>query len=315
MQKNNALFKFLYSFILFTFWTTSSAAETRFIAYGDMPYGEKDDVYPKMEALIKEINARKPHFVFHVGDSKGGEDCSDEILNEQLAFINSIDAPVIYTPGDNEWTDCHRYGGGDPLERLSYIRKTYFSTPNKSLGQKSIDLEHQGSIGYPENARFIKDNLMFVTAHIVGSNNGFEVTKIESIQESIDRSKASTDWLKESFKKAINMDAVILAIHADMFEFDFNEYKYEKWLRHSGFREFGEALKRSARAFDKPVLLIFGDSHKHRKFVPFPQYAPNITAIEVYGHYDMNAIEITADLEKEIPFKVKTIWNPAQNWK
>ena len=34
--------------------------------------------------------------------------------------LSNLRGPVIYTPGDNEWTDCHRVnnGGYNPLERL-----------------------------------------------------------------------------------------------------------------------------------------------------------------------------------------------------
>ena len=38
----------------------------------------------------------------------------------------------MYTPGDNEWTDCHRPNNGayDPLERLNTgVRETFFATP------------------------------------------------------------------------------------------------------------------------------------------------------------------------------------------
>ena len=35
---------------------------------------------------------------------------------------------MIYVPGDNEWTDCHRAnnGGYDPLERLAFLRAMFY---------------------------------------------------------------------------------------------------------------------------------------------------------------------------------------------
>lgn len=292
--------------------TGSVHSETRFIAYGDMPYGNPEISYPFMEALIEEINRQAPDFVFHVGDTRGGRGkCSDKVLLEQLEFMNSIQVPVIYTPGDNEWTDCHRTDE-DPRERLNFIRQNYFAEPTKSLGGIKLELEHQGDAGYPENSRFIKDRVMFLTAHVVGSNNGLEATSIEAAEEFFARNEATTAWLNESFEKASGLDAVVLAIHADMFEFDFNEFERENWLRQSGFSQFGPALQHKARVFEKPVLLVFGDSHIHRVFNPFPKSAPNVLAVEVYGNRDMHAVEITVKAKSKTPFTVRPVWNPKQ---
>jgi hypothetical protein len=76
----------------------------RLIALGDMPYGDPTIVYPPYEALISTINDRKPDLVIHVGDTKGGGACSDEILQDQLNYMNMFRPPTLYTPGDNEWT-------------------------------------------------------------------------------------------------------------------------------------------------------------------------------------------------------------------
>ena len=41
-------------------------------------------------------------------------------LKEKLDTMNTVDRAVIYTPGDNEWTDCHTSkGGGYPPARPS----------------------------------------------------------------------------------------------------------------------------------------------------------------------------------------------------
>ena len=282
------------------------------IVLGDMPYGPPEEVYPPYEALIEAINARAPDLVIHVGDTKGGGACTNTLLDEQLAYMNAFDAPVLYTPGDNEWTDCHRYAGewDNPLDRLDYIRNTYFNEPDKSLGKTSLSLMHQGGEGYPENARFHVGGIGFISAHIVGSNNGFEPREMAAIDEFFSRSLASTRWIEQSFGMFASSEMIVLAIHADMFEFDFNMFGNEVWLRHSGIGQFGMALKRLASDFDKPVLLLFGDSHRHRVFNSFPKTAPNITGIEVYGYPDMDAIEITLNSSAVPPFRVETIRNP-----
>ena len=57
-----------------------------------------------------------------------------------LGFKN----PVVYTPGDNEWTDCHKkkqgghlgvdYADGDPLANLDLVRSIFFANPGYALG-------------------------------------------------------------------------------------------------------------------------------------------------------------------------------------
>ncbi|MEL7256682.1 MAG: metallophosphoesterase [Pseudomonadota bacterium] len=284
------------------------------IALGDMPYGPPEEVYPPYETLIDEINARTPELVIHVGDTKSGrDDCTDQLLLEQLSYLQSFEAPVLYTPGDNEWTDCHRgpEEWSNPLDRLSFIREMYFSAPEQSFGGAPVTLEHQGEAGYPENARYQSRGIGFITAHVVGSNNNFESRGLENVEEYFARSLASSEWLLQSFKAFGDLEAIVVAIHADMFEFDFNEFGRERWLRHSGFREFGNTLKDLAQSYGKPILLIFGDSHKHVIFRPFPNDAPNVLAMEVYGARDMHAVEIVISPGAAEPFSFATVWNPA----
>lgn len=294
------------------------AGDLRLVALGDMPYGKPAKVYPPYEALIGAINARAPDLVIHVGDTKSAKiPCTDAYLAEQRAYLDSFDAPTLYTPGDNEWTDCHRKKAGrfDPLERLAHIRATYFADPGTSFGGARMALEHQGDAGFPENARALVDGVMVVTAHVVGSNNGFEPRAPEGVAEFFARDAATIAWMDAGFDAAdrAGAGALVLAYHADMFEFDFGETGEGKWLRHSGFRNFGKALRKRAGKFGRPVLLVFGDSHRHRVFAPFPDKAPNVTALEVFGDEDMHAVEVTV---RRAPgaaprFEIVPLLNPA----
>ncbi len=289
------------------------AGGLRVIALGDMPYGPPQEVYQPYEALIGEINKRAAQLVIHVGDTKsGGDACTDQLLSDQLLYLQSFDAPVLYTPGDNEWTDCHRGDNpwSDPLDRLAFLRKTYFSAPEQSFGRAPVALTHQGHVGFPENARYRSGRVGFITAHVVGSNNNFEARDLKNVEEFFARSRASSDWLAQGFEAFDELEVIVVAIHADMFEFDFNEFGRERWLRHSGFREFGSTLKDAAQRFGKPVLLVFGDSHRHVIFRPFPNDAPNVLAMEVYGARDMHAVEIVIAPGVTEPFTFDTVWNP-----
>jgi hypothetical protein len=290
----------------------------RLVVLGDMPYGAPEATYPAFERLIGTINARAPDLVIHVGDTKsGGSPCSDAMLADQHAYMMRIDAPLLYTPGDNEWTDCHREraGGYDPRERLAHIRATYFADPGQSLGARPLPVDHQGAEGYPENARLMLGEVMVMTAHVVGSNNGFEPHDAATAQEAIARDAANRAWLAASFAAArdAGAEAVILAIHADMFEFDFApRWDAEGFLRHSGFARFAEALIGEAGRLGRPVLLTYGDSHRFRMFRPFPTRAPGIMALETFGAAHMHAVEVTVGTGEGYPFAVRPLMNPAQ---
>lgn len=284
------------------------------IALGDAPYGKPEEVYAPYETLISTINSRNPSLVIHVGDTKSGSTpCSDEILDKQLMFMNSFASPTLYTPGDNEWTDCYRKAAGefDPVERLTRIRTTYFANPAQSFGQKKMEVASQAAAGYPENARLMMNDVMFVTAHVVGSNNNFEVRDPEAAAEFFARDKANVAWLRESFAEASNAKALVLSIQANLFEFDWNEFDDETWLRHSGFINFGNALIEEAAKFGKPVLLVYGDSHVYRNARPFPTKAANVMALEVPGEKEMHAVEVTIDPVTSGVFSTMLVRNPA----
>ena len=90
------------------------------------------------------------------------------------AEFDRFEDPLVYTPGDNEWTDCHRAnnGGYNPLERLAKVRQMFFPKPGQTLGQKSVGVQSQVDQGFPENVRYSRAGVAFGAPHIVGSNNG-----------------------------------------------------------------------------------------------------------------------------------------------
>ena len=305
---------------LFALSTGAAAAEFTFVALGDMPYGPPEKSYGTFRALIAEINRRAPVLTIHVGDTKSGLDsCSDQRLLDQRDFMNSFASAVIYTPGDNEWTDCHRLlaGGFDPLDRLHFIRTHYFRTA-ESLGRQPIRLERQADVmpgfePFVENSRFHRGDVWFVTAHVVGSNNNLDAVEgSEAAEEFLARDEADRVWLADSFDRAEAADAevVVVAIHADMFRDGFDP-KQETFARASGFKGFAETLITKAQSFRKPVLLLFGDSHEFRVFQPFARSAGNLTAVEVYGAEHMHAVEVAVDPDTAAVFTFKSVQNPA----
>jgi hypothetical protein len=303
------------------FSSVAHAEPWTFVALGDMPYGKTEEMPAKIasfKSLIGAINTARPKLVLHIGDLKSGStSCGNETLDEQLALFGTFEAPMLYTPGDNEWTDCHRKNAGsfDPLERLAYLRTNFFKEA-KTLGKAPVAIERQADLNpefktYVENARLDMGDVMVMTAHVVGSNNNLEARDVKAAIEFFDRDKANIAWLIDSFKKATasGKKAIILGIQADMFEFDYNMFDKTKedFLRQSGFINFAEVLKKEALAFTKPVLLVFGDSHTYKTFKPFPNTAPNISALEVYGDKDMRAVAVTVDTSLTDMFSYQAI--------
>lgn len=296
-----------------------AAAESfKFAVLGDMPYGNPAETHPKFRALIGIINERKPAFTIHVGDIKSGADpCSDALLDEQLAFMGMFENPLVYTPGDNEWTDCHKQSAGnyDPIERLAKLRAKFFASP-QSLGKQPRSLERQSDVmpgfeAFVENARFANGEVLFVTLHVVGSNNSLEPRSRAAASEFFDRDAANIAWLRDTFAKAKAEDAkaLVVAMQADMFEFDFGHFGKDEHLSHSGFRNISDALVQEANTFGRPVLLIYGDSHKFLMHAPYRKRAPRLIGLEVFGADQMHAVEVHVDTTEPAVFSIRPIWN------
>ena len=103
---------------------------------GDIPYRDAEIAkFPSRIQDIHEDSALK--FVTHVGDIKNGSSvCSDAYFATIRSQFDTFTHPLVYTPGDNEWVDCHRTNNGayNPLERLDKLREVFFNEPGKTLG-------------------------------------------------------------------------------------------------------------------------------------------------------------------------------------
>jgi hypothetical protein len=278
-----------------------------FAAIGDIPYGPHEE----FAALIDKLNGQPLAFTLHVGDIKSGSTvCSDETFLNVRALFEQFDRPLIYTPGDNEWTDCHRGNNGryDPLERLEKIRQLFFAS-NESLGKRRLTLQTQSSqksfSSYVENRRWSQGKVRFATLHLVGSNNNLQ-PGLPSSSEFAAREHANIAWLRETFAEAkANLDgAVVLAMQADTF---FGEPR-----KGSGFVRWNAALVEEVAAWGKPVLLVQGDTHqylidrplKDAKGEPLSQ----LVRLVVPGESQADAVLISIDVaDTMMPFQFKLL--------
>ncbi len=157
--------------------------------FGDAPYGLNDSETAQFDAtpaFIDTINAdRDVSLVFHVGDIHSGKqtcsfDYDQSIYNMWMAFKS----PLIYTPGDNEWTDCHKSkeGGQDPLTNLGYVREIFFANPGHALAVDkplisqavSFDAAYPTDAEYVENVMWKQSGVVFVAVNVPGGSNNDE---------------------------------------------------------------------------------------------------------------------------------------------
>jgi hypothetical protein len=280
---------------------SGAASPFTIVAMGDAPYTDIVD-FIRFSSLLSTINALDPVFTVHVGDFKNGSGrCTNRRLTMIKEYFDDLKSALIYTPGDNEWTDCHRLtaGGWDPLDRLDLLRRHYFAEP-VSHGRAPIPLIRQSDISpfkkYVENARWDHGGVGFLTAHVVGSYNNSEQRNVTAHKEFAERDKASSTWISEGFVWArdTGKKGLVVFIHADPLRGRDHDRKIGR-----PFKLTLSALTKGALGFKKPVLLVHGDFLKYKLDKPFTDGAgkriENLTRLEVQGAPEVWATRITID--------------------
>jgi hypothetical protein len=270
--------------------------------WGDAPYTAEH--VPKALAMIADMNAAGLAFSVFDGDIKGGAPCADRYYSEALARFDAFTMPLVYVPGDNEWTDCHG-GGQDPLERLAHVRRTFFSSP-ESLGKRRMPLEQQGA-PYVENTRWQMGGVVFVGLHVPGSNNGKvddparpPAERDAANAEYRARDAANRDWLKSSFALARGTGAagVMVVIQANP-GFEAIDPGLRVFLGVDGFDSFLATLREETVRFRRPVALVHGDTHQYRLDHPMRDSqgrpVPNFVRCETFGYPDVSWVKATID--------------------
>jgi len=309
----------------------SAPAGFSFGLWGDMPYKKAGDD-PKLPAVLQSINQSDIAFSLYDGDIKDGSSkCTDDIYADALKMFNTLLKPVVYVPGDNEWTDCHRLnnGGYDGLERLAYLRRVMFPT-TASLGQTQMLLEHQGKLGekYVENTRFSHGGVVFVGLNVPGSNNnlvlnakectGKSARKVEqcdaSNAEYLERDTANIAWLQTSFAqaKAQKAKGIVLVLQADPgFDLPETEEVDESTAPgYAGYRNFMAAVVKETEQFSGQVLFVHGDTHFFK--VDKPLYSPtkllpNLTRLQTFGSPSLHWVRVTVDAASDNVFTIHPV--------
>jgi hypothetical protein len=289
-----------------------SQAQTanKFALIGDLGYRPTEE--PLVQNVLDDINKASLDFVVHLGDlSSPRFACTDEHLAKRFAQFNASAHPLVFTPGDNDWTDCHdgqNIKDGNPLERLAVVRKMFFEG-EQSLGRRTMPLIRQSQnpafAKFRENARWDLSGVTFLTLHLPGSNNGLGRAP-DTDAEYAERNKANLAWLREGFEhaKANNSRAIMILQQANIFPAHPPTADSPEKDPH-GYTDTRILLEKETMAFGKPVVLAHGDSHFFRIDKPLgPQRvrgAPNLpafeffTRVETFGAPNHHWLEVTID--------------------
>lgn len=280
---------------------------------GDTPYGASPTDTAELDTLpafISAINADTDvSMVVHTGDIHSGKQYCTDTFNQAVAQAwTAFKTPLIYTPGDNEWMDCHKkkeggglynaatnaidyvmngtafasYAKGDPLANLDLVRSIFFKSPGKTLG-KSMDVHSQASdynksypndSKYVENTWFEKTGVMFATANVPGgSNNGtdpwYSVPAMTAAQtQEVSDRTGATLRWLDLVFSTAKSNGDIAIVLTIQADLWDLDGKNMSDMHLTEHKQYIDKLASLTAGFGKPVLLINGDSHLYRSDNP-----------------------------------------------
>jgi hypothetical protein len=280
--------------------------------FGDAPYGTTPTDTSEFEAapaFIDSINSDpKVDLVLHVGDIHSGKQyCTESYDRAVFDLWKAFKDPLIYTPGDNEWTDCHKpaegggtynattqqidyvrdaagnlvdYAGGDPIANLNLVRSVFFSKPGYALGgrkkqvltqAREYDRAHPSDAKYVENVIWEESKVVFVVINLPGgSNNDNDVW-----YGAPTRSAAQNAEIAERTGADLRWLELAFQIaegddaHAVVIQAQADMWDPEKGAAHqAAFEPYVASVAGHTLSFGKPVLMLNGDSHVYLSHNP-----------------------------------------------
>ena len=237
-----------------------------------------------------------------------------------LRYFASLKQPLIWVPGDNDWTDCWgRYGPStlpyfDPLERLA-LERTLFTSTDQSLGRKTLTLTRQSDEGglyalYSENVRWKYGPVVYIGLNAQGSNDNYPYAGVDGETrpaaeierqraEERARKAANLQWLHDGFEyaKRVRAKGVMVIQQADL---NFNNEQHLADTRSwDAFPDYVNALRTETLAFRGQVALVHGDSHYFKMDKPLngpgDGVLANFTRVETFGARNTHWVSATID--------------------
>lgn len=299
---------------------TVSSHQVEFVVMGDMPSLPRDKVtLQKLQVLIPQFD-KQPDVLIHYGDLiSGAESCTDNLIKQRKAQMASfLPGRVVYTPGDNEWTDCdrkHLKVRFSELERLAYLRLLFGE--DKNMTKDLSHLVRQKDL--PENSMWRINGLQMGTLHIVGTNNGRVNILKDNVDEALDeadrRNHLNLVWLKNLFRKAVLAEGLVIIFHADIYRFKGDAPACSKTnrIKCNPYKNIRDAIETMAASYGKPVLIIHGDTNAYCFNQPLKE-TPNLWHFNGPGDFKVSdAAHIVFDPGNiKEPFSVRGILDPVK---
>lgn len=279
---------------------------------GDMPYGTSPTDNSQLlanPAFISAINAdADASLVLHVGDIHSGKQYCTQAYNQSVASQwTAFKNPVVYTPGDNEWTDCHKikegggtynattgaidykldssgnlvdYAGGDPVANLDLVRAIFFAKPGKAFGgdmsvhsqAQEFDSAHPTDSSYVENVWFEKSGALFVTVNVPGGSNNdtdpwYGAPSMSPAQQQEVANRSAANLRWLDTAFARAKANGDIAVVIQL-QADMWDLDGSAASHISQYKQFIDKIASLSTSFGKPVLLLNGDSHVYRSDNP-----------------------------------------------
>jgi hypothetical protein len=290
----------------------NSTAPMTIAIYGDAPYGTSPTDLVQTNgtpAFIASINADTAvSLVMHVGDIHSGKQfCTEAYDNQIFGFWTAFQDSLIYTPGDNEWSDCHKvaeggglysaatgaivyqvdamgnpidYAKGDPIANLDLVRSIFFATPGATLGmggkkvvsQKNyFDAAHPTDAKYVENVMWQDAQTLFVTINLPGGSNNDDDNWYGTPSQSAAQAQEIVERTGADLRwlDAAFAQATANGASSVVIMAQADMWDPEKGAAHQAlFEPFVANIATHTTSFAKPVLMLNGDSHVYQSHNP-----------------------------------------------
>jgi len=292
--------------------------DVTFGVVGDAPYRWWEE--GQFDYLMEVLDRDSLDMLVHVGDLFW-RPCSGDRMRNRLNRLLAQRHPVLYTPGDNDWTDCwgRAEGGYEPLERLDTLRSVFFPQPGMTTGSGGgFEMDYQGSrpewSEFVENTRWTMADALFMTVHIVGSWNGFAEFDGRSAADdeaARRRTEAAAAWLAEGFAEARESEAKAVVIFTHSFP---DEATYSAPHREA-FEPYLQTLEEEVAAYSAPVVLVHGDHHDYTVDQPLAdrrtgRTLDNFTRLQTMGSPQVGWVRVTitfADGEARFDYSPRVV--------
>jgi hypothetical protein len=295
-----------------------SAAPSTLAVYGDAPYGTSaTDTSQTVAtpAFISAVNADPAvSLVLHVGDIHSGKQFCTQAYDQTIFDLwKAYQRPLVYTPGDNEWADCHKvaegggaynaltqqidfvkdangnpvdYANGDPIANLALVRSIFFPQVGLSLGSQEIpvlsqaqiiDSAHPSDAAYVENVMFEQSKVLFVTLNLPGGSNNDDDIWYGAPSKSAAQVQEIADRTGADLRW---LDLAFQQAQADgvvavVIDTQADMWDSEKGAAHQALYEpIVQSVATHTTAFAKPVLMFNGDSHVYKSDSPLSASDP-----------------------------------------